>query len=97
MAIIPYGNSTLTNTYYATVGTSWTLNSAGYYTQTVSVAGITSSDEPVIDVVTSLSGYIDELTAWNSIFKVITNNGSITLYASEATTTEIDLQLKVVR
>ena len=97
MAIIPYGSSTLTNTYTATVNTSWTSNSAGYYTKTIAVSGILATDNPIIDLVPTTSGYKAETKAWGNIFKITTAANSITLYATKATETSISIQLKVVR
>ena len=97
MAIIPYGSSTLTNTYTSTVDTSWTSNSAGYYTKTITVSGILASDNPIIDLIPTTSGYENEQDAWGKIFKITTADNSVTLYASKATETSITIQIKVVR
>lgn len=100
MAIIPYGgndfNDVSTNTYNATVGTSWTETN-GYYQQTVTVNGILATDNPIIDLIPTLTGFKDEQTAWGKVFKIVTGNNSITLYATEATETAVSIQLKVVR
>lgn len=85
-----------TETFTATVGTSWTA-ATGYVTQTIAVQGILAADNPVIDLVTTTAGFEAEQEAWSKIFKVTTAANAITLYASEATETPINLQLKVVR
>ncbi|CDA90614.1 putative uncharacterized protein [Firmicutes bacterium CAG:238] len=85
-----------TETFTATVGTSWTA-ATGYVTQTIAVQGILAADNPVIDLVTTTAGFEAEQEAWSKIFKVTTAANAITLYASEATETAINLQLKVVR
>lgn len=97
MAIIPYGSSTLTNTYTVTVNTSWTSNSTGYYTKTITVNGILATDTPIIDLIPTTSGYEAEQEAWGNIFKISTSANAITLYAVKATETPISIQLKVVR
>ena len=97
MAIIPYGSSTLTNTYTASIGTTWTESTDGYYTQTVTVSGILASDNPIIDLVTTTSGYEAEQDAWGKIFKAMTATDSITFYATGVTETAINIQIKVVR
>lgn len=85
-----------TVTYAATVGTSWTA-ATGYVTQTVAVQGILATDNPVIDLVATTAAFEAQQEAWGKIFKVTTATNAITLYASEATETEISLQIKVVR
>lgn len=85
-----------TETFTATVGTSWTA-ATGYVTQTIAVQGILAADNPMIDLVTTTAGFEAEQEAWSKIFKVTTAANAITLYASEATETAINLQLKVVR
>lgn len=85
-----------TETHNATVGTTWTAKT-GYVQQTVAVQGILATDNPVIDLVTTTDAFKSQQEAWGNVFKVTTAANSITLYASEATETEISLQLKVVR
>lgn len=85
-----------TATFTATVGTSWT-SKTGYVQQTITVQGITASDNPIIDLVTTTADFEAQQEAWGKIFKVTTAANAITLYASEATETAINLQIKVVR
>ncbi len=82
--------------YTATLGTTWS-GSAAPYTQTVTVSGILATDSPIIDIVTTTSGYEDEEAAWANVFKATCAVNSITFYAKEATTTSITIQIKVVR
>lgn len=101
MAIIPLGgggsnNFAKTVTYNATVSTSWT-SKTGYVQKTVTVQGILATDNPVIDLITTTAGFEAEQEAWSKVFKVTTAANAITLYASEATETVINIQLKVVR
>lgn len=86
----------LTKEYTATTTTTWT-DATGYYTQSVPVTGLLATDNPIIDLVTTTSGFEAEQAAWGKVFKVTTAANSITLYASEAITTELNLQIKVVR
>ena len=90
------GGFAKTVTYNAAVGTSWTTKT-GYVQQTVTVNGILATDNPVIDLITTTAGFEAEQEAWGKVFKVTTAANAITLYASEATETAINLQLKVVR
>ena len=79
-----------------TLGTSWSGSSVPY-TQAVTVSGILATDTPILDVITTTSGYEAEQTAWNNIFKAITAADKITFYAKEKTTTSITINVKVVR
>ena len=82
-----------------TLGTAWTQDSTnGYYTQTVALSGITSNDNPPIDVV--LSGTLAEMQAqqeeWGKILKIETSTDALTFYASEATTVGLSVMVKGV-
>ena len=83
-------------TYQAAIGTSWTTKS-GYVQQTITVAGMKSTDNPIMDLIASTSGFEAEQEAYGKIFKITTALNAITVYASEATETAINVQLKVVR
>lgn len=88
-----------TETYTATISTSWTGSSAPY-TQTITVTGITSTDAPIVDVVLSstTSTALNQLEAWNCVSKIITGTNQITVTCLEdKPTTAIPIQLKVVR
>lgn len=99
---VSYEDSLATNKVIATktvtLGTSWTSNSNGYYTQTVTLSGITSSDNPVIDVV--LSGTLEEMQTqqedWSKILKVETSTDTLIFYASEPTTVSLSVLVKGV-
>ena len=85
--------------YTTTVGTSWSGSEAPF-TQTVPVAGILSTDTPIVDINfngVAYSSKEDIVTAWSSSYRITTANGSITIYADEKTTTAVPIQLKVVR
>ena len=83
-----------TETYTASVGTTWTAN-----TQTVAVAGILATDNPIVDVVLGADADANEayLEAWSMVTRIVTANGSVTLYASDVPETAFNIQLKVVR
>lgn len=81
-----------------TLGTSWTQDTTnGYYTQSVALSGITSNDNPIIDIV--LSDTLEEMQTqqeeWSKILKVETSNDGLTFYASEATSIALNLILKM--
>ena len=85
--------------FYATaaIGTTW--EGSGPYTQTVAVSGMLASDTPIIDLLPSTDAETAaaELEAWSMIYRIDTAADSITVYASEATTQEITIQILGVR
>lgn len=85
-----------TATYTAALSTTWT-SATDYVTQTVTVSGLLATDNPIIDLVTTTAGFEAEQEAWGKVFKAVVAANSITFYASEATETAINLQIKVVR
>lgn len=100
---VSYEDSLATNRVIATntvtLGTSWTQDTTnGYYTQTIICSGITSMDNPTIDVV--LSGTLAEMQAqqenWGKILKVETLANTLTFYASEPTTVSLTVIVKGV-
>lgn len=90
-----------TATYTATVTTTWTEDTTnGGYTQTVAVAGILSTDNPIADVVLGTDADANEayLEAWGLVTRIATAADSITLYANgDAPETAFTIQLKAVR
>lgn len=93
-----YKEMASTITYNATIGTSW--SGSGPYTQTLPVSGILSSDNPIIDVVLSDDTASSKtiLKNWSNVSRIVTNNGSITVYCYDTKpTVSIPIQLKIVR
>lgn len=85
--------------FMSCLGTSWTQDTTnGYYTQNVTCSGITSKDNPTIDVV--LSGTLAEMQSqqeeWGKILKVETLANTLKFYASEATTVSLSVMVKGV-
>ena len=83
--------------FIACLGTSWTQDTTnGYYTQSIICSGITSNDNPTIDVV--LSGTLAEMQAqqeeWGKILKVETSPDTLKFYASEPTTVSLSVMVK---
>ena len=79
------------------LSTGWT--GSGPYTQTVSVAGITENDRPIIDIVLSATPAtaLAEVEAWGLVSKIETGTGSITATClEEAPGVDINLQMKVI-
>lgn len=88
------------NTYTATIGTNWTTASTGEYSQTISVSGILSTDNPIVDVVLDSEKELalSQLEAWGCVSKIETTNGSIAVTCFEdMPEIAIPIQLKVVR
>ena len=85
--------------FIACLGTSWTQDTTnGYYTQTIACNGITSNDNPTIDVV--LSGNLTEMQSqqeeWGKILKIETSTDTLKFYASEPTTVSLSVMVKGV-
>ena len=85
--------------YDATLTTTW-AGSVAPFTQTVNIAGIISTDRPVIDVVLSsdMATSKDRLEAWANVSRIYTIDGAIVAecYDSKPTIV-IPIQLKVVK
>lgn len=89
----------VTAEYTATLSTSWTGSSAPY-SQNVTVTGIKSSDNPIVDVVLSstTSTAKNQLEAWGCVSRITTSSNQITAYCLEdKPTTSIPIRLRVVR
>lgn len=83
-------------TYEATISTTWTAEGS-VFKQTIEVAGIKSTDDPIVDLITTTSNFKAEQEAFGKVFKITTDFNKITVYASEKTETAVNIQLKVVR
>lgn len=82
----------------ANLTTNWTYDSTnGYYTQNINAADIKETHAPILDV--KLSGNLENMKTlqdeWSKIVSAITNDGSITFYASEQTTINLTVIIKV--
>lgn len=83
--------------YYSSTLSSSGWSSSAPYTQTVAVAGILASDNPIIDVVLSddASTAQSQLEAWGEVNRIITSDGNITAYCYEKVPT-IDLPINLM-
>lgn len=86
--------------FTATLSTSWTGSSAPY-TQTLSIPGMLSTDNPFVDVDTSgatAATIGDLLAAWSCVHNISTGTNTITAtcYGNKPTVA-IPLRIKVVR
>ena len=77
---------------------AWTGTEAPY-TQQVTVEGILESDVPVVDI--SLGDIYEtvqkQLDSYAYIYKILTYDGYIVVYASEPTEDNVTVQMKVDR
>ena len=92
------GSSTVT--YTVEIGTNWEAAETGEYVQSVEVAGILATDNPIVDVVLDAlkDTALSQLEAWSCVSKIETSDGSITVTClEEAPTVALPIQLKVVR
>ena len=74
-------------------------NDSEPYTQTITVADILASDNPVVDVLLSedYNTAMDQLSSYAFIYKITTFDGSIKVFATEPTEVSINLQMKIDR
>lgn len=79
-----------------TLTTTWDGDSAPY-SQIVTMSGLLATDEPILDIITTLTGYEDEQNEWAKIFKAETAVDAITFYTQDKTMTELFVRVKVVR
>lgn len=97
--------STLVNEKATTKVFSATLNAESWsssapYTQTVSVPGVLSTDNPLVDIVLSSTTATakNEVAAWGCVSKITTASDAITATClEEKPTVNMTIQLKVVR
>lgn len=88
-----------TLTYTSTILTTGWLGSVAPFSKEVTIGGILSTDNPIIDIVPSAT-YATALLqaeAWGLVYRIVTGSNNITVYADEVPTTAIPIQLKVVR
>lgn len=87
----------VTETYSGTLSVDGWTDNTGYFTKSVTVTGILATDNPIIDLVTTTTGFEVEQESWGLIFKAETSANTITFYASEVPATEVNFTAKVVR
>lgn len=84
--------------FVTTIGTTWSGTKAPY-TQTISVPGMLSTDEPTIAMAASedIDTAQREWAAFESVYCITTGNGNIKVYSMSKTTTPFKIQMLVVR
>ncbi|MBR2734666.1 MAG: hypothetical protein IKE05_00555 [Clostridia bacterium] len=86
--------------FTATIGTSWTEESTGLYTQEVTIEGISETDTPTVDLVLSdnVTTAKAQMDAWANISRVTTSTGKIKVYCYDTyPTVSIPIQLICIR
>lgn len=86
--------------FTATIGTSWTEESTGLYTQEVTIEGISETDTPTVDLVLSdnVTTAKAQIDAWANISRVTTSTGKIKVYCYDTyPTVSIPIQLICIR
>jgi len=68
------------------------------YSNAVTVSGITSSHNPIIDVIMSGTYSTDQQRCeqWGNIYRAVTSSNTITFYAHEKPTIDLPIRVKVV-
>ena len=93
------GASSYAVQFTATIPTTGWTGSAAPYKQTIQVLGMLATDKPTVDLVAS-DNYEKaelEIEEYGKIYKITTAKDSITVYASEPTTTAMNIQMEVLR
>lgn len=95
---IPYDIAS-TTTYFGTLLSSGWVGSSAPYSQTITVTGMLSTDEPIVDV--TFSGvYLDDIniaSAWSKIYDLDTGTNQATFYADKIPSVDVTVRMKVVR
>ena len=79
---------------------SWVLDSdKGAYIQTIKLADILETDYPIVDVCLSdnYNTALSELNEYGKIYKILTFNGYIDVYANAPTSVDLNIILKIDR
>lgn len=84
----------------SSTGNSWTLDSSkGAYIQTIELEDILETDYPIVDVCLSdnYNTAFNELNEYSKIYKILTYNKYIEVYANSATSIDLNIILKIDR
>lgn len=99
-ATISEESSSLRTVFYANINNNlgWENINDRYYTASISMYGILSSDTPITDLMVNDYTSIESLESeWSKVFKIETFDDSIKVYATEIPAETLMIQLKVVR
>lgn len=84
--------------YAATIGTTWTGDAAPF-SQNITINGLLETDTPIIDIVpdSTFATAESQLDAWAEIYKFVSADGTLTVYAKSQTTTAVPIKIICVR
>ena len=91
-------DSAVTKYFTTNIGTNWQNRGASYF-QPITVNGILESDKPFVDIMLSdeINTAKEQLDAWGTIYKIVSSENKITVYAAEPTKIIIPIQMEVHR
>lgn len=93
------GNGAVSQTFTATITAAGWAGDAAPYTNEVTVTGLTADDNPFVDMIASSAFETaeTEIEAFANIYRMVTAENKLTVYAAEKPTVDIAIQIKVVR
>lgn len=89
----------VSQTFTATITAAGWTGDAAPYTNEVTVTGLTADDNPFVDMIASSTFETaeTEIEAFANIYRMVTAENKLTVYAAEKPTVDITIQIKVVR
>lgn len=92
-------NGAVSQTFTATITAAGWAGDAAPYTNEVTVTGLTAGDNPFVDMIASSAFETaeTEIEAFANIYRMVTAENKLTVYAAEKPTVDIAIQIKVVR
>ena len=89
----------VSQTFTATITAAGWTGDATPYTNDVTVTGLTADDNPFVDMIASSAFETaeTEIEAFANIYRMVTAENKLTVYAAEKPTVDIVIQIKVVR
>lgn len=92
-------NGAVSQTFTATITVAGWTGDAAPYTNDVTVTGLAADDNPFVDMIASSTFETaeTEIEAFANIYRMVTAENKLTVYAAEKPTVDIAIQIKVVR
>lgn len=89
----------VSQTFTATITAAGWAGDAAPYTNEVTVTGLTADDNPFVDMIASSTFETaeTEIEAFANIYRMVTAENKLTVYATEKPTVDVAIQIKVVR
>lgn len=90
---------TVSKQYTATIDADAWTGSAAPYSNTVTVTGLLATDNPIVDIMPSetYATAEKEIEDYAAIYRMVTANNLLTVYATEKPSVDINIQIKAVR